>query len=99
MLYIKIHSKFNNICRFFIYCGPLLININPGPGRTYDYLNLQKWLSETANLPDTQWKPHLYSFINYVYQTLCNENQDQVINMLGNYLLIKVKSDPEKHLI
>jgi hypothetical protein len=75
------------------------LNINPGPGRTYDYLNLQKWLGETQNVPDTQWKPHLYSFINYVYQNLCNENQDQVINMLGKTNLIKVKLDQEKLLI
>lgn len=70
--------------QFFTYCGPLLININPGPGRIYDYLNLQKWMGDnTSKADDSQWKPHLYSYLNYIYQTLCREKQDQVVNMLG----------------
>ena len=26
--------------QYFMYCGPLLININPGPNKVKDYLNL-----------------------------------------------------------
>jgi hypothetical protein len=69
--------------QFFIYCGPLLININSGPNLVNDYLNLETWVQENTNIPETQRKPHLYSYINYVYQTLIKENKDQVINMLG----------------
>ena len=28
-------------------------------------------------------KPHLYSFIQKIYTTMCRENRDQVLNMLG----------------
>jgi hypothetical protein len=69
--------------QYFIYCGPLLININPGPNLVNDYLNLESWVIENHQLPETQWKPHLYSYINYVYQTLIKEDKDQVVNMLG----------------
>ena len=35
--------------QFFMYCGPLLLNINPGPNNIRDYLNLQSWIKETEN--------------------------------------------------
>ena len=35
--------------QFFMYCGPLLLNINPGPNYIRDYLNLQSWIKETEN--------------------------------------------------
>jgi hypothetical protein len=66
-----------------MYCGPLLININPGPNYINDYLNLQSWLNETRNVNENRWKPHLYSFGHYVYQTMMAEGKDQAINMLG----------------
>jgi len=69
--------------QYFTQCGPMLISINPGPGRVNEYLNLQKWMSENSNTDDSEWKPHLYAYINYVYQTLCKENKDQAVNMLG----------------
>lgn len=40
-------------------------------------------MKENKNIQENQRKPHLYSFVNYVYQTLINENKDQVVNMLG----------------
>lgn len=66
-----------------MYCGPLLLNINPGPNYVNDYLNLDKFLKETKKIPEHKWKPHLYSFVHYIYQTLITENKDQVVNMLG----------------
>ena len=66
-----------------MYCGPLLININPGPNKVKDYLNLQSWVKETESKNENDWKPHLYSFMYYVYQTLVSEKKDQVVNMLG----------------
>ena len=69
--------------QFFIYCGPLLLNINPGPNNIKDYLNLQSWIKETENVEESEWKPHLYSFMYYVYKTLIQEKRDQVVNMLG----------------
>lgn len=69
--------------QFFMYCGPLLININPGPNRIKDYLNLQTWVKETESKNENEWKPHLYSFMYFVYQTMVSEKKDQVVNMLG----------------
>ena len=77
-----LNSLYNN-SQFFTYCGPILVNINPGPGRVYDYLNLQKWMAESNKTDDARWKPHLYAYINYIYQTLCTEKKDQVVNLLG----------------
>ena len=68
---------------FFKYCSSLLININPGPSFTQDYLNLQSWLETTSNVNESQWKPHLYSFMYYIYQTMINTKQNQVVNLLG----------------
>ena len=69
--------------QFFMYCGPLLLNINPGPNNIKDYLNLQSWIKETENTDEADWKPHLYTFMYYVYRILINERKDQVVNMLG----------------
>ena len=69
--------------QFFMYCGPLLLNINPGPNNIRDYLNLKSWIKETENLEEQDWKPHLYSYMYYVYKTLIEEKKDQVVNMLG----------------
>ena len=69
--------------QFFMYCGPLLLNINPGPNYIKDYLNLQSWIKETENVDEDDWKPHLYSFMYYVYKILIQEKRDQVVNMLG----------------
>ena len=70
-------------CQFFMYCGPLLLNINPGPNYIKDYLNLQSWIKETENVDEIEWKPHLYTFMYYVYKILIQEKKDQVVNMLG----------------
>ena len=69
--------------QFFMYCGPLLLNINPGPNNIKDYLNLQSWIKETENVDEAEWKPHLYTFMYYVYKLLIQEKKDQVVNMLG----------------
>jgi len=66
-----------------MYCGPLLLNINPGPHFIEDYLNLEKWLLKNTSIPDTEKKPHLYAFIDYIYESLLKENKDQVVNLLG----------------
>ena len=72
---------------FFKYCYSLLININPGPDYVYDYLNLKDWITnEKNNINDkekNEIKPHLYSFIQYVYEAMIKENKDQVISILG----------------
>jgi len=68
--------------QYFIYSGPLLLTLNPGE-KVDNYLNLEKWLERTANVPEKQWEPHLYSFINYVYQNLCMDDKDQMVCMLG----------------
>ena len=65
--------------QYFMYCGPLLININPGPNKVKDYLNLQSWVKETESKNENDWKPHLYSFMYYVYQTLVSEKKDSYI--------------------
>ena len=69
--------------QFFMYCGPLLLNINPGPNNIRDYLNLQSWIKETEKSEEKDWKPHLYTFMYYVYKILIEEKKDQVVNMLG----------------
>ena len=69
--------------QFFMYCGPLLLNINPGPNYIRDYLNLQSWIKETENIEEQDWKPHLYTYMYYVYKILIEEKKDQVVNMLG----------------
>ena len=79
---------------FFKYCYSLLININPGPEYVYDYLNLKEWLNEQNNLKENsnskdnkdkkeEKKPHLYSFMKYVYETMLEENKNQVVSILG----------------
>ena len=69
--------------QFFMYCGPLLLNINPGPNYIRDYLNLQSWIKETQDKEEQDWKPHLYTYMYYVYKILIEEKKDQVVNMLG----------------
>ena len=70
---------------FFKYCYSLLININPGPEYVYDYLNLKDWLLEqnNDNKKKDEKKPHLYSFMKYVYETMISENKNQVVSLLG----------------
>ena len=79
---------------FFKYCYSLLININPGPEYVYDYLNLKEWLDEQNNIQENsnakdnknkkkEKKPHLYSFMKYVYETMLAENKNQVVSILG----------------
>ena len=73
---------------FFIYCHSLLININPGPEYVYDYLNLKDWIINENNNKESkneknEIKPHLYSFIQYVYETMIKDNKDQVVSILG----------------
>ena len=75
---------------FFKYCYSILININPGPEYVYDYLNLKEWLSEQNNQvaedsknKKEEKKPHLYSFMKYVYDSMIAENKNQVVSILG----------------
>ena len=71
---------------FFKYCYSLLININPGPDYVYDYLNLKDWITNENNNKDNpkhEIKPHLYSFMQYVYETMKAENKSQVVSILG----------------
>ena len=68
---------------FFKYCYSLLININPGPDYIYDYLNLKDWITNENNNPKHEIKPHLYSFMQYVYETMKAENKSQVVSILG----------------
>ena len=78
---------------FFKYCYSILININPGPEYVYDYLNLKEWLDEQNNSRKEtnelnkskreENKPHLYSFMKYVYDTMLAENKNQVVSILG----------------
>ena len=78
---------------FFKYCYSILININPGPEYVYDYLNLKEWLSEQNNPHQEtngnnktikeEKKPHLYSFMKYVYDSMIAENKNQVVSILG----------------
>ena len=68
---------------FFKYCYSLLININPGPEYVYDYLNLKDWITNENNNPKHEIKPHLYSFMQYVYETMKAENKSQVVSILG----------------
>ena len=70
---------------FFKYCYSLLININPGPEYVYDYLNLKDWITSESNIINNnkEKKPHLYSFLQYVYESMKAENKDQVVSLLG----------------
>ena len=75
---------------FFKYCYSILININPGPEYVYDYLNLKEWLLEQKNQTNEnnknkkeENKPHLYSFMKYVYDSMIAENKNQVVSILG----------------
>ena len=46
-----------------------------------NYLNLKSWFKETEKINENEWKPHLYSFIYFIYQTM--EKKDQIVNILG----------------
>ena len=35
-----------------------------------NYLNLKSWFKETEKINENEWKPHLYSFIYFIYQTM-----------------------------
>ena len=66
-----------------MFCGPILININPGPNDRENYLNLQNWLKENEHKKLEEKKPHLYTYIETVFEALVNERKDQVVNLLG----------------
>ena len=82
---LKVLEQMINSKNYFKYCSSILININPGPNEVSDYLNLKKWSSTLAskNLNIDDKKPHLYTFMQYVYETMVKENKDQVVNFLG----------------
>ena len=82
---LKVLEQMIKSKNYFKYCSSLLININPGPNEVLDYLNLKKWSSTLAskNLNIDDKKPHLYTFMQYVYETMVKENKDQVVNLLG----------------
>ena len=82
---LKVLEQMVKSKNYFKYCSSLLININPGPNNMYDYLNLKKWSStiSSKNIEAEEKKPHLYTFMQYVYETMVKENKDQVVNLLG----------------
>ena len=82
---LKILQQMIKTKNYFKYCASLLININPGPNFIYDYLNLKRWISSSSSLylKNQEKNPHLYSFMQYVYETMVKENKDQVVNLLG----------------
>ena len=82
---LKVLENMMKSKNYFKYCASLLININPGPNYIYDYLNLKNWLSFKSSLilNNQEKKPHLYSFMQYVYETMIKEGKDQVVNLLG----------------
>ena len=82
---LKVLEQMIKSKNYFKYCSSLLINVNPGPNYIYDYLNLKKWISNTTSLVlnPPEKKPHIYSFMEYVYESMVKENKDQVVNLLG----------------
>ena len=80
---LKVLEQMIKSKNYFKYCSSLLININPGPNNIYDYLNLKKWDSSQKNSNLEDKNPHLYTFMQYVYETMVTENKDQVVNFLG----------------
>ena len=67
----------NNILKnnqYFIYCGPLLINLNPGPSEKNHYLSSKNEFKD---------KPHVYNFVEYAYQSMSKENKSQTVSLLG----------------
>ena len=82
---LKVLEQMINSKNYFKYCSSILININPGPNEVSDYLNLKKWSSTLAskNLNIDDKKPHLYTFMQYVYETMVKENKDQVVCFMG----------------
>ena len=82
---LKVLEQMIKSKNYFKYCSSILISINPGPNNIYEYLNLKKWSttlsSKNINIEDK--KPHLYTFMQYVYETMVKENKDQVVNFLG----------------
>lgn len=68
---------------FFKYCSSLLININPGPNFIFDYLNLESYLKLNKNNQEINEKPHLYSFMHYVYKIMKKEDEDQAVCLMG----------------
>lgn len=66
-----------------MYCGPLLLNINPGPNHINDYLNLANWMQQNSGIVHTKWKPHLYTMMNNVYHSLIKDRRDQVVSFMG----------------
>lgn len=77
--HIKSNFYLNN---YFVNAGPILININPGPLHR-EYLDLEKWIEENSNKPKDKWKPHLYTFINYVFYNMIKEKQSQTVCIIG----------------
>ena len=82
---LKVLEQMIKSKNYFKYCSSILINLNPGPNNILNYLNLKKWSSSFSskklNIEDKQ--PHLYTFLQYVYETMIKENKDQVVNLLG----------------
>jgi len=76
-------NHITEINQLFVHCGPILININPGLNKVEGYLDLKDWYLKHENLPEQRHKPHLYSFVNYIYKLMCKENKSQVINLTG----------------
>ncbi|MCQ2816098.1 MAG: hypothetical protein MJ252_02420, partial [archaeon] len=80
--FLKTFTQMYKAKNFFKFCAPLLINVNPGPAMTFDYLNLKNWIQEISQT-EKKLRPHLYSFMLFVYQAMIKSKQDQVVNIVG----------------
>ena len=81
---IKVFNEMIKTKKYFKYCSSLLININPGPNNMYNYLNLEKYYTKkTQNENKKIIEPHLYFFIEQVYNIMKSTKADQCINLLG----------------
>jgi len=80
---LKVLNQMVKSKNFFKYCSSLLININPGPNFIYDYLNLESYLKLSKSNEEINEKPHLYSFMHFVYKTMKKEDEDQAVCLMG----------------
>ena len=84
---LKVFNEMIKAKKYFKYCSSLLININPGPKNINEYLNLEKYYSNTKNIEinnnNNKIEPHLYFFIEQIYNIMKIKKADQCINLLG----------------
>lgn len=76
---------------FYTNCGNVLISLNPEPikfqkinNSELSYFTLNKWCESTVNKPFHKWPSHIYTFSDQVYNSMVQQNTDQVISLTGN---------------